>query len=186
MGMEALMEVRDCNRWVDWETFLVEGKKTVLIKPPINEEDHSWLKGLWLAEWGGNAMISKGCTHHIQDLCALIAWKDGNRMGAATYRLGTGESELLSINSVVSASGIGSALLSAFERIAIQAGMRRAWLITSNDNLDALRFYQRRGYRIVAVYPDAVDKARQFKSSIPLVGFYDIPVHDELELEKWL
>ncbi|WP_215909533.1 hypothetical protein [Streptacidiphilus fuscans] len=61
-----------------------------------------------------------------------------------------------------------------------------AWLVTTNDNLDALRFYQRRGLRIVGVAPGAVDAARRFKPSIPVTGEYGIPLRDELTLElRW-
>jgi ribosomal protein S18 acetylase RimI-like enzyme len=131
-------------------------------------------------------MVSKGKTHHIQDLGALIAWNGDTRVGAATYHMGQQDCELLSINATVEGLGVGTALLTALEQMVRQTGLRRVWLITSNDNLDALRFYQRRGYRIVAVYPNAIDEARKIKPSIPMVGYYDIPIHDELELEKWL
>lgn len=90
----------------------------------------------------------------------------------------------MSINSTVEGPGIGSTLISFVEQTVRLAGIGRIWLVTSNDNLDALRFYQRRGYRIVAVRPNAIDEARQLKPSIPHVGYYDIPIHDELELEK--
>jgi hypothetical protein len=58
------------------------------------------------------------------------------------------------------------------------------WLTTTNDNLDALRFYQRRGFRISAVRPRAVERARAtLKPEIPEVGAYGIPVRDEIDLE---
>ena len=62
-------------------------------------------------------------------------------------------------------------------------GCSRTWLITSNDNVNAIRFYQRRGMRLVAVHRGAIDEARQLKPSIPLVGKHGIPIHDELEFE---
>ncbi|MCF8564637.1 GNAT family N-acetyltransferase [Alicyclobacillus tolerans] len=92
----------------------------------------------------------------------------------------------MSINSTVDGFGVGTALISFVEQIANYSKMRRIWLITSNDNLDALRFYQRRGYRITAISPNAIDEARKLKPTIPQVGYYDIPIHDELELEKLL
>ncbi|WP_249226730.1 GNAT family N-acetyltransferase [Alicyclobacillus mengziensis] len=131
-------------------------------------------------------MISKGKTHYFQDLDAVIAWADGVRVGAATYNLEHDGCELISINATVEGLGAGSALISAVEQALQKAEVDRIWLITSNDNLDALRFYQRRGYRITAVYPDAIDEARKLKPVIPQVGYYEIPIHDELELEKFL
>lgn len=60
----------------------------------------------------------------------------------------------------------------------------RIWLVTTNDNLDALRFYQRRGFSLCALRPGAVDDARHtLKPSISRTGAYGIPLRDELELE---
>lgn len=70
--------------------------------------------------------------------------------------------------------------------LACAAGARRLWLVTTNDNLDALRFYQRRGMRIVAVARDALDATRVIKPQVPLIGAYGIPLRDELTLELTL
>lgn len=58
----------------------------------------------------------------------------------------------------------------------------RLWLITTNDNVGALVFYQKAGFRLVAVYPDAVNQARKLKPQIPLVAENGIPIRDEIEL----
>jgi hypothetical protein len=79
--------------------------------------------------------------------------------------------------------GVGTALIEAVKVAAIEAGCRRLWLMTTNDNLHALGFYQRRGFRLVAVYPGAVDAARLLKPEIPLLGNDGIPIRDEIELE---
>jgi ribosomal protein S18 acetylase RimI-like enzyme len=162
----------------------VAGEGAVEVRPPSGTADKRWLEELWRSEWGGDIMVSKGRVHHLADVDALIAWDNGERVGAATYWIGDTDCELLSINATVSGKGVGTALLRAVEDQVRQAGRRRVWLITSNDNLDALKFYQRRGYRIVAVYPGAIDEARKTKPSIPEVGYYGIPIHDELELAK--
>ena len=58
------------------------------------------------------------------------------------------------------------------------------WLVTTNDNLDTFRFYQRRGFRLTELRVGSVDKARRhLKPSIPSVGYFGIPPHDELVLE---
>ncbi len=160
--------------------------KRVEVASSVTEDDREWLKNLWVSEWGGETMVSKGKAHKLEQMDALIAWVDGVRVGAATYNLETDGCELMSINATVEGFGVGSALLSAVEQAVQEAGIRRIWLITSNDNLDALRFYQRRGYRITAVYPNAIDGARKLKPTIPHLGHYEIPIHDELELEKFL
>ncbi len=159
---------------------------SIRISRPFTDVDKNWLRELWYSEWGGNVMVSKGKVHHLEEVDALIAWSEDTPVGAATYHHDVEGCELLSINALQDGLGIGTALLSAVEKTAREAGLNRVWLITSNDNLDALRFYQRRGYRISAVYPGAIDEARKMKPSIPTVGDYGIPIHDELELEKWL
>ncbi len=132
-------------------------------------------------------MVSRGHIYQLADLVSLVAKVDGEMAGAATYRIdGRGGCELMSINATRPHAGVGSRLLEAVERAAREAGCRRVWLITSNDNLNALRFYQRRGYRMAALYPGAIDEARRIKPSIPLVGNDGIEIHDELELAKAL
>jgi hypothetical protein len=57
------------------------------------------------------------------------------------------------------------------------------WLTTTSDNLDQLRFYQGRRFRIVALRAAAVDEARRdLKPEIPKVGSFGIPMRDELDL----
>jgi hypothetical protein len=64
--------------------------------------------------------------------------------------------------------------------------LKRLVLTTTNDNLDALRFYQRREFRLVTVRPNAVEESRRLKPQIPDVGCYDIPIRDELDLVREL
>ena len=66
--------------------------------------------------------------------------------------------------------------------IAAGAGCRRFWVVTTNDNVDALRFYQRRGFRLAELRTGAVDRSRQEKPQIPRTGDYGIPLHDEIDL----
>jgi GNAT superfamily N-acetyltransferase len=154
------------------------------IAPPADDADRAWLVGLWRDAWGGETMVSRGTVHQVSALTALIAWQGETRVGAATYLIDGAACELTSINAIEQWRGAGTALLAAVEAAATSAGCGRVWLITTNDNLDAQRFYQRRGYRLVAVHAGAVDAARRQKPAIPETGFYGIPIHDELELAK--
>ncbi len=153
---------------------------------PKTPEDRVWLRDLWVTEWGGDTMISQGQVYHLASLEALVAKEREALVGAVTWAIDNQEAELVSLNAVIEDRGIGSALLEAAEREARKAGVRRMHLITSNDNLRALAFYQKRGYRIEALFPGAVDRARQEKPSIPLVAENGIPIHDELLLAKLL
>jgi len=79
--------------------------------------------------------------------------------------------------------GIGSRLIERVVEVARRRKLRRVWLITTNDNVDALRFYQKRGFALVAVYPRAVERSRLVKPEISLSGNDGIPIRDEIELE---
>src|SRR5205823_203307 len=103
--------------------------------------------------------------------------------GLATFRFTADDCELVTLDALRPREGIGSALLDGVAALAAQRGCRRVWLITTNDNLTAIRFYQRRGMRLVAVHAGAVDEARQIKLSIPMTGEHGIPIRDELEFK---
>jgi ribosomal protein S18 acetylase RimI-like enzyme len=116
-------------------------------------------------------------------LPALVCVAAGDIVGLATYDVRDGQCEVLTLNAFTQGRGIGSALLDAVAEEARQRACKRLWLITTNDNMRALRFYQRRGLRLVAVHRGAVDDARRLKPTLPAVGYDGIPVHDEIELE---
>ncbi len=153
---------------------------------PRDESDVRWLTDLWRAEWNGDIMVSKGQVRHLHELESLIAWTGAERVGAVTFIIDSSGCELMSINALTEAKGVGTKLLETVEDHARRAGCERVWLITSNDNVAALRFYQRRGYRMVAVHVGGVDVARKTKPFIPLTGCHGIEIHDEVELEKRL
>ena len=102
------------------------------------------------------------------------------RHSAVVARLGRLENSLLTLHTTTQWTGVGTALIEAVERKA-----RRLWVLTTNDNVDALRFYQRRGFRLAKVNLGAVDEARErLKPELPAAGAYGIPLRDELVLEK--
>jgi ribosomal protein S18 acetylase RimI-like enzyme len=116
---------------------------------------------------------------------ALVAERYGELAGVLTYIVDGDSCEVLTLHAAERHRGVGTALLDAVEEIAGGAGCARLWLITTNDNVDALRFYQRRGFRLAEVHPGAVDDTRRsLKPEIPEVGEHGIPLRDELELHK--
>ncbi len=158
----------------------------VRVAPAAGAADRAWLRALWRAAWGGERMEDGDRSLHVDDLAAVMAWRAGARVGAATFLTEGPVCELVSLDALTPRQGIGTALLAAVEVAAREAGCRRVELTTTNDKLDALRFYQRRGYRIAAVSFGAVDAARIRKPAIPAVGEYGIALHDELRLVKEL
>ena len=84
------------------------------------------------------------------------------------------------LDSLVARQGVGTALLAAVQRAAREMTCTRLWLITTNDNVDAIRFYQRRGFVLSSIHPDALAESRKIKPQIPQIGNYGIPIRDEL------
>jgi GNAT superfamily N-acetyltransferase len=108
---------------------------------------------------------------------------DGGIAGVLTYDVAGRECEILTLHAASQWGGAGTALVDAVRGIAARAGCRTLWVLTTNDNVDGLRFYQRRGFRLSALRPGAVDESRRtLKPQIPPTGFYGIPLRDELEL----
>jgi ribosomal protein S18 acetylase RimI-like enzyme len=121
--------------------------------------------------------------YYPHQLHGFIALQDGERIGLATYSIDDGDCELVTIHTQRESQGIGSALLGTVQSTAMEAGCKRLWLITTNDNLRALGFYQKRGLSLVAVYRNAMDEVRRLKPMVPLIGKNGIPLRDEIELE---
>ncbi|MCK4566881.1 MAG: GNAT family N-acetyltransferase, partial [Candidatus Thorarchaeota archaeon] len=103
-----------------------------------------------------------------------------------TYNIVNEDLEIVTMNAIEKNKGIGTALLDEIENLAKQKNCKRLWLITTNDNVDALRFYQKRGYEISAVHRHSIEESRKIKPQLPLVGNYGIPIRDEIEMEKKL
>ena len=120
------------------------------------------------------------------DLPGFIALVDGEPTGLLNFEIVGKSCEVVLIDSGTRVAGIGSALLETVKHLAREAGCTRLWVITTNDNLDALRFYQRRGFALAALYPDALKVSRRLKPEIPALGAFGIPLRDELELEMEL
>jgi GNAT superfamily N-acetyltransferase len=151
---------------------------------PSGAADAAWIASIMQERWGGPVIVSRGRLHQADRLPTLIAERGTRRLGLLTYRIDGTDCEIVAVAAVERRTGLGTALVGAATDLAQRAGCRRLWLITTNDNLDALRFYQRRGFALVAVHAGAIAAARRLKSAIPLVGEYEIPIRDEIELER--
>jgi ribosomal protein S18 acetylase RimI-like enzyme len=136
--------------------------------------------------WGSTMIVSRGVLHAASELSGFIATMKNIPVGLLTYRFEKNACEIVSLDSLTEGCGIGSALLISVEEFAREKKCKRIWLITTNDNLHALRFYQRRGYILAALYPNVIEQSRRIKPQIPAVGNEGIPIRDEIELEKKL
>ena len=158
---------------------------TLRIKPVVNT-DRPALGRVLADRWGAATVVAHGTVFRPAELPGLVAVRDGRLAGLLTYDIDGDTLEIVTIDAVTPNGGVGSALLTAVADEGRRRQVERLVLTTTNDNLDALRFYQRREFRLVAVRPGAVDEARRLKPQIPEIGHYDIPIRDELDLVREL
>jgi DNA-3-methyladenine glycosylase I len=148
---------------------------------PLDKGDHEWVARFLKEYWGSTEVVTRGRIHKADELPGFIALQEDKPVGLVTYQIDSDECEVVTLNSLVEGIGIGSALLGAVKDIATRC--KRLWLITTNDNMMALRFYQKRAFLLVAVYRNALEQSRRLKPEIPSVGADGIPLRDEIELE---
>ena len=90
---------------------------------------------------------------------------------------------LLALEAFERGLGIGSTLVHAYRALAAADGLSSLVVVTTNDNTNALRFYQRLGFSLSEVRLGAATDARKrLKPEIPLHSEDGIPIRDEIEL----
>lgn len=150
---------------------------------PLTPEDHPWVADALKRYWATTTQVTRGRLHEADKLPGFAAVADGRPVGLLTYEIRGNECEIITHNSLAGHGGIGSCLLAAVRKLARESGCKRLWCITTNDNTQAIRFYQRRDFDLVAVHRDAVTGARSLKAEIPDVGMDGIRIRHEVELE---
>jgi len=153
---------------------------------PLNKDDLHWVVPLFEKYWGSTRVVSRGMIHYPSELPGFVATRENEPAGLITYNIDGDRCEIVTMNSLLEGTGIGSALIDAVKDVAFSRKCKRLWLITTNDNMRALRFYQKRGFSLVAVHPNALEQSRKLKPEIPLTGMDGIPLRDEIELEMLL
>ena len=141
---------------------------------------------LAIERWDG-VVARRGELVAIDGLPGFTAWIGGDRAGLLTYAVRGDECEVVTLESLPPGRGAGRALMDAARDAAVEAGCRRLWLVTTNDNVRALAFYQRWGMDLCAFRHDAVRESRRtLKPSIAERGENGIEIAHELELELLL
>lgn len=174
---------------------------------PLQREDREWVAHFLDEHWGSTQMVSKGRIIYGHLLPGFVAERpkppeDGEepevldedateenpivtmeKVGLLTYQVEESECEVVSLDSRAEGIGIGTALVNELVSAAKEAKIHRIWMITTNDNLPALKFWQKRNFRLVHVHRNSIEQARRLKPQIPITGIEGIPILDELELE---
>jgi ribosomal protein S18 acetylase RimI-like enzyme len=152
---------------------------TIIVRSVRNDE-REWLGELIRERWGADVVVGHGVVHRPAGLAGLVAEEDGKRIGLITYHVDRDACEIVTIDALEEGRGVGTALVDAVTAL----GHARVWLITTNDNVRAQRFYERRGFRLVARHEGAVGRSRKLKPEIPELADDGTPIRDELEYER--
>ena len=138
-------------------------------------------------QWGSPEMVTSSGIYDCSALDGItVVNEEDNIIGLITYIIKDKECEIISLDSMEEGKGIGTSLVQEVENLAIKNNCKILKLITTNDNLLALKFYQKRGFILSKIINNAVERARKLKPEIPLIGNDGIPIRDEIELVKVL
>ena len=149
----------------------------------IGPVDRAWVGAFLREQFGSTRVASRGVVHQADELPGFIACCNGEPAGLLTYHVAGGGLEVVTIHAARSGLGLGTALLNEARARARALGCSRLWLITTNDNRPAARFYERWGMCRCAVHRDAVTRSRVLKPEIPRLGIDGVPIRDEIEYE---
>jgi GNAT superfamily N-acetyltransferase len=149
----------------------------------VLESDREWIRQLIIDRWGAELVVAHGVVYYPHKLHGFVATTSTTeRVGLATFVIEGKSCELVTLDSLCMGCGVGTALVQAVIQEGSNSGCIKIWCITTNDNRPALRFYQNRGFSILTVHKDAIERSRVLKPTIPLVGIDGIPINDEIEL----
>jgi GNAT superfamily N-acetyltransferase len=154
---------------------------------PIQSSDRDEIVAELTRNWSSTEIWSLGRRYHADRLPGYVAEVGGAFAGLVTLFVNDGswQCEVITLSSRGSGHGVGSLLLARAEEHAREAGCKRIYLTTTNDNSHAMRFYQRRGWRFAALHKGIVDRVRRIEPDYPLLGFDGIQIRDEIEFERW-
>jgi ribosomal protein S18 acetylase RimI-like enzyme len=188
----AVLRCGRCGRFVDWEDAHVQIVCTCrphLELPPVlvregTDADRRAARELFQRDFGRTQIVAFGQVIDVDEMPTLVALMHGDPSGALAYRL-LGDAlhiVALATDPMWQRSGVGGHLAAEAELLARRLTLNRLVVATTNDNLPALYFYQRHGYRMTALVPDSVI----MHTHRQVAGFAGIPVRDEIRLEKRL
>jgi GNAT superfamily N-acetyltransferase len=182
-----------CGKFVDWDEAQLQvvcSCRPHIPLPPVlvresTDAERPLVKALFERDFGRTHIVGFGEVLNVDEMPALVATMHDEVSGALAYRLlGDGlHIVALATDPMWQRSGVGGHLVAETELLARRLGLMRLVVTSTNDNLPALYFYQRRGYRLVAVTPGSM---LAHTGGVAIPGFAGIPVRDEIRLEKQL
>ena len=150
---------------------------------PVNSKNRQQVNDFIRLHWFSTDMVVRGEIVDLTVLNGFAVYDEEDLTGLITYRISEDECEITSLDSLKENQGIGTSLINKVKEEAVKHNCKKIKLITTNDNINALRYYQKRGFDMTHIYPNALDLSRRLKPSIPLTGNYGIPLKHEIEFE---
>jgi ribosomal protein S18 acetylase RimI-like enzyme len=188
----AVLRCSRCGKYVDWEDAQVQVVCTCrphLDLPPVfvreaTNTDRAAARELFERDFGRTRIVAFGEVMDIDQMPALVALMTDEPAGALAYRIHGDALHIVALatDPMWQRSGVGGQLVVEAELLARRLGLMRLVVATTNDNLPALFFYQRRGYRLTDLAANSV----MTHTGRHVLGFGGIPVRDEVRLEKKL
>ena len=151
---------------------------------PINPSDIPAIHQAVEAFWGSHMIVAHLEQYNCDELPGFAAFMADDLAGFLHYEIRKNICEVLTLAALINGQGIGTALIVAIEQFAVEKHCVRLEVVTTNDNLHAIGFYQHRGFTIKEIFPGRINLARKLKPAIPLIGENGIPIQDEILLEK--
>ncbi len=149
----------------------------------VEDKDRTAAEALLRERWYTTVMVVHGAEVDMAKAEGCGAFRAGELIGLATYAVYGDLCEILSLDCLEPGLGMGTRLVEQVKAAARARGCRKLVVTTTNDNLSAMGFYQKKGFDLVRVYHNAMELARQVKPEIPDFGENGIAIRHELEFE---
>ena len=180
-GLSFIKRDAELNCSENLSSFYINSMKFQIKK--VNSLERAWVKEIVLS-WGAEFIVTRGRKVYPTEIDGFYAEDTkGNKIGLVTYEISGEQCEIVTLDAFIKFHGIGTALLEKVKSEISALGCKRLCLITLNDNLDAIRFYQKREMTIATIHINALDESRRLKPTIAKIGQYGIPIRDEIEFE---
>jgi len=187
----AILRCGRCGKFVDWQDSRLQvvcGCRPHLELPPVlvreaSPADREKALELFKRDFGPAQLVAYGEAISLDHAAALVAETDNEIAGALAWRPFDGALHILALatDAMWQRAGVGGHLVAEAELLARRQGLPRVIVTIANDNLPALYFYQRQGYRISAILRDSIAAHTRGQQA---VGFAGIPILDEIQLAK--
>ena len=148
---------------------------------PIDETNRERVNEFIESQWLTTEMVIRGRVVDMTGADGIVVWEKGNIVGLLTYLIRDGICEIISLDSRQEGRGIGRNLIEKVKETAEKKKCRRLVVITTNDNIQAIRLYQRCGFDMSHLYHNALNFSRKLKPEIPLIGANGILLMHEIE-----